>query len=186
MTSKPPQLNVRAKALYKFVPENEEELDLNEGDIVIIFEKHEDGWCVGNFDGKVGYFPSAYVEELPPPQPRPVKAAPSTPKLTEAPPLEIKQVGTSENSPVTTPHSARAHLKSADDSGINTRPTGSPRQLPNPGHGTMRKGKLFDISRKIFKLRHNEGWSEYWNLNFNYSHNCDMHGFSLHICDVSI
>jgi hypothetical protein len=139
MTSKP-QLNIRAKALYRFVPENEEELDLNEGDIVIIYEKHDDGWCVGNFDGKVGYFPAAYIEELPPPQQRPVKAAPSTPKLAEAPPLEIKQVGTLDNaSPATTPHSARPTLKSADDSGINARPTGSPRQLPNPGHGTMRK-----------------------------------------------
>jgi hypothetical protein len=145
MTSKP-QLNIRAKALYRFVPENEEELDLNEGDVVIIYEKHDDGWCVGNFDGKVGYFPAAYIEELPPPQQRPVKAAPSTPKLAEAPPLEIKQVGTPDNaSPATTPHSARPTLKSADDSGINARPTGSPRQLPNPGHGTMRKGKFIDL-----------------------------------------
>ena len=130
MASKP-QLNIRAKALYRFVPENEQELDFNEGDIIIIYEKHEDGWSVGNLDGKVGYFPTTYVEELPSPQPRPVKAAPSTPKATETPPLEIKQIPTPDNASPNTDRNNRSR-KSADDS-ANSRTTSS-RQLTNPNN----------------------------------------------------
>jgi hypothetical protein len=73
------------------VPENEEELDLQEGDIVKVTEKHEDGWCVAVFNGKIGYVPANYLEEIVEPTPiqkqRPLKPAPPIPQKPKSDPV---------------------------------------------------------------------------------------------------
>nr|XP_054405416.1 nostrin isoform X3 [Pongo abelii] len=53
------------KALYSFQARQDDELNLEKGDIVIIHEKKEEGWWFGSLNGKKGHFPAAYVEELP-------------------------------------------------------------------------------------------------------------------------
>lgn len=35
------------QALYTYVPQNEDELELQEGDLVSVMEKCDDGWFVG-------------------------------------------------------------------------------------------------------------------------------------------
>lgn len=35
------------QALYSYVPQNEDELELKEGDLVSVMEKCDDGWFVG-------------------------------------------------------------------------------------------------------------------------------------------
>lgn len=35
------------QALYSYVPQNEDELELQEGDLVSVMEKCDDGWFVG-------------------------------------------------------------------------------------------------------------------------------------------
>lgn len=35
------------QALYNYMPRNEDELELNEGDVVDVMEKCDDGWFVG-------------------------------------------------------------------------------------------------------------------------------------------
>ncbi|XP_051261015.1 nostrin [Dicentrarchus labrax] len=55
----------KCKALYSFTPEQEDELNLKEGDLLDIYEKEENGWWFGELNGKTGHFPSTYVEELP-------------------------------------------------------------------------------------------------------------------------
>lgn len=54
------------RALYKYKPQNEDELELLEGDTVYVLEKCDDGWYVGSSDrtGAFGTFPGNYVEKI--------------------------------------------------------------------------------------------------------------------------
>ncbi|XP_029937373.1 nostrin [Myripristis murdjan] len=55
----------KCKALYDFTSEQEDELNLKEGDLLDIYLKEDNGWWYGALDGQIGHFPSSYVEELP-------------------------------------------------------------------------------------------------------------------------
>uniref|UniRef100_A0A8D2A9H7 Nostrin n=1 Tax=Sus scrofa TaxID=9823 RepID=A0A8D2A9H7_PIG len=57
--------NGLCKALYSFQARQDDELNLEKGDIVTIHKKKEEGWWFGSLKGKRGHFPAAYVEELP-------------------------------------------------------------------------------------------------------------------------
>ncbi|XP_036042215.1 nostrin isoform X2 [Onychomys torridus] len=57
--------NHLCKALYTFQARQDDELNLEKGDIVTLHEKKEEGWWFGSLNGKKGHFPAAYVEELP-------------------------------------------------------------------------------------------------------------------------
>ncbi|XP_076258700.1 cbl-associated protein isoform X5 [Rhynchophorus ferrugineus] len=54
------------RALYKYTPQNDDELELLEGDTVYVLEKCDDGWYVGSSDrtGGFGTFPGNYVEKI--------------------------------------------------------------------------------------------------------------------------
>ncbi|XP_073258737.1 intersectin-1-like [Porites lutea] len=55
------------KALYEFEPRNPDELQLDEGDIVVIDQgakKPPPGWLYGETNGKKGLFPENYVEKI--------------------------------------------------------------------------------------------------------------------------
>ena len=57
----------KAKALYEYAAENrEEEIDLLEGDVVLVEYKAENGWWVGinTRTQRNGIFPGTYVEEM--------------------------------------------------------------------------------------------------------------------------
>ena len=57
----------RAKVLYDYDAENEDELTIREGDIIVILDKHleDSGWWKGELAGKSGVFPDNFVELLP-------------------------------------------------------------------------------------------------------------------------
>ncbi|KAL3969999.1 wingless-type MMTV integration site family, member 1 [Sarotherodon galilaeus] len=55
----------KCKAIYSFTPEHDDELALNEGDLLDVYSKEENGWWFGMLNGQTGHFPSTYVEELP-------------------------------------------------------------------------------------------------------------------------
>ncbi|RXG72604.1 Sorbin and SH3 domain-containing protein 1 [Armadillidium vulgare] len=59
------QDSVPYRALYNYKPQNEDELELIEGDIVLVMEKCDDGWFVGTSKrtGLFGTFPGNYVEK---------------------------------------------------------------------------------------------------------------------------
>ena len=69
----PPQLSPKppgsflAKSLYDFASSRSDELSLSEGDVVLVTSRtpngDEDGWWLGQLDGKTGLFPTNYVEE---------------------------------------------------------------------------------------------------------------------------
>ncbi|XP_055687283.1 sorbin and SH3 domain-containing protein 1 isoform X34 [Lutzomyia longipalpis] len=54
------------RALYKYRPQNPDEMEMEEGDIVYVLEKCDDGWFVGTSQrtGCFGTFPGNYVEKL--------------------------------------------------------------------------------------------------------------------------
>ncbi|XP_053145782.1 proto-oncogene vav isoform X2 [Hemicordylus capensis] len=52
-----------AKARYNFCARDRTELSLTEGDIIKILKKGQAGWWKGEIYGRVGWFPSNYVEE---------------------------------------------------------------------------------------------------------------------------
>jgi len=47
-----------------------DELDLHEGDVIVVHERRIDGWFCGTHlrSGKIGHFPSTFVEPIPPGQ----------------------------------------------------------------------------------------------------------------------
>ncbi|XP_045908829.1 guanine nucleotide exchange factor VAV3-like isoform X2 [Micropterus dolomieu] len=52
-----------AVARYDFCSRDTRELSLLQGDIITIYSKMSNGWWKGEIDGRVGWFPSTYVEE---------------------------------------------------------------------------------------------------------------------------
>ncbi|XP_058460024.1 sorbin and SH3 domain-containing protein 1 isoform X4 [Malaya genurostris] len=54
------------RALYNYKPQNSDELELLEGDVVYVLEKCDDGWYVGTSarTGCFGTFPGNYVKKL--------------------------------------------------------------------------------------------------------------------------
>ncbi|KAL1122391.1 hypothetical protein AAG570_003796 [Ranatra chinensis] len=54
------------RVLYNYKPQNDDELELREGDIVYVMEKCDDGWYVGSThaNGQFGTFPGNYVQRI--------------------------------------------------------------------------------------------------------------------------
>ena len=63
----PPPCLALCKSLYDFVASRDDELSLTENDIVTVISKipngDEDGWWLGELNGKSGVFPASYVED---------------------------------------------------------------------------------------------------------------------------
>ncbi|KAM5163373.1 CD2-associated protein isoform 2-T2 [Mantella aurantiaca] len=92
----------QCKALFDYVPQNEDELELKVGDILDITEEVEEGWWSGTRSGRTGLFPSNFVKELElsddaesqessedtEPTAAPAGASPSSPALSPANSLE--------------------------------------------------------------------------------------------------
>ncbi|KAG0703357.1 Vinexin [Chionoecetes opilio] len=57
---------VQYRALYNYKPQNDDELELMENDLVMVMEKCDDGWFVGTSrrTGLFGTFPGNYVEKV--------------------------------------------------------------------------------------------------------------------------
>ncbi|XP_036397358.1 cytoplasmic protein NCK2 [Megalops cyprinoides] len=56
-------LNVPALVKFAYAAEREDELTLVKGTRVVVMEKCSDGWWRGSYAGRVGWFPSNYVQE---------------------------------------------------------------------------------------------------------------------------
>jgi len=58
----------RARVVFSYVAENDDELTLNVGDTITILQKklEDAGWWKGELRGKVGVFPDNFVELLQP------------------------------------------------------------------------------------------------------------------------
>ncbi|CAB0002311.1 unnamed protein product [Nesidiocoris tenuis] len=59
-------LELSYRVLYNYKPQNDDELELKEGDVVYVMEKCDDGWYVGSLhrNGQFGTFPGNYVDRI--------------------------------------------------------------------------------------------------------------------------
>ena len=64
--SQPVPAQNKAQAAYDYKPMNGDELELARGDVLVIEEKHDDGWCTGMNErtGARGVFPANYTKPL--------------------------------------------------------------------------------------------------------------------------
>jgi bifunctional DNA-binding transcriptional regulator/antitoxin component of YhaV-PrlF toxin-antitoxin module len=58
----PAPLHETVVALYDFEAVNAEELNIKEGDVIIVTKKDDSGWWEGSLNGQTGVFPANYVE----------------------------------------------------------------------------------------------------------------------------
>ncbi|XP_054258288.1 SH3 domain-containing kinase-binding protein 1-like [Macrosteles quadrilineatus] len=54
----------RCKVLFSYQPANDDELELQVGDLIDILSEVEEGWWRGKLNGQVGVFPSNFVSEV--------------------------------------------------------------------------------------------------------------------------
>lgn len=65
-TAGPPRASRKlVRANYSFQAENKEEMTLTKGDVVSVVQEVDEGWWLGECNGRRGLFPSNYVEPLP-------------------------------------------------------------------------------------------------------------------------
>lgn len=55
---------VRVKAAFDFDPQEDGELKLKKGDIIVVLDRSDPNWWRGTCNGKEGMFPAPYVTEL--------------------------------------------------------------------------------------------------------------------------
>jgi len=55
---------IKVRAIYKFKGTNNDELKFKKDDIITITQKEDGGWWEGTLDGRTGWFPSNYVEDI--------------------------------------------------------------------------------------------------------------------------
>jgi len=68
-TAPPPQQpqqssQPKAKAMYAYAGQTQDELSFKDGDIIIIHKKDPGGWWEGELNGKRGWIPANYVQEI--------------------------------------------------------------------------------------------------------------------------
>ncbi|KNC50947.1 cortactin isoform F [Thecamonas trahens ATCC 50062] len=59
----PPATKETCTAVYDYEATDDTELSFNEGDVITVLEKIDDGWWSGELNGNVGVFPANYVEQ---------------------------------------------------------------------------------------------------------------------------
>ena len=143
-----PLICPRARALYAFDPENEDEMPLRKGDIIENVEKADAGWWVGDCNGRHGLFPANYVEMVTGTQSAPISAgrSPVAPLIPSSNPTSSysslpasAQSYQSSNSPLPS-GPASANDPSRDSFGASNNSSFNPnrsQQFSNPPSGPM-------------------------------------------------
>jgi len=54
----------RLKAIFSYAPVQDDELQLDVGDVIQFMDEIEEGWWKGELKGRVGIFPSNFVAEV--------------------------------------------------------------------------------------------------------------------------
>lgn len=51
-------------ALYKFVPQENEDLEMRPGDMITLLEDSSEDWWKGKIDDRTGFFPANFVQRV--------------------------------------------------------------------------------------------------------------------------
>jgi hypothetical protein len=62
-----PNSSTRVRVAKGFEAQQSGDIPLRRGDTVVILKRQDNGWCLGESDGKIGFFPNECVKELQPP-----------------------------------------------------------------------------------------------------------------------
>jgi hypothetical protein len=62
-----PTSSTRVRVAKGFEAQQSGDIPLRRGDTVVILKRQDNGWCLGESDGKIGFFPNECVKELQPP-----------------------------------------------------------------------------------------------------------------------
>lgn len=54
----------QCRVVFSYKQDHEDELNLNVGEVIEVLGEEEEGWWRGVLNGKVGVFPSNFVEEI--------------------------------------------------------------------------------------------------------------------------
>ena len=54
----------RAKVVYSYAPQNEDELKLEVDEVIEVLDEVEEGWWKGALNGHIGVFPSNFVVQI--------------------------------------------------------------------------------------------------------------------------
>lgn len=126
--------NRRCKAVYSYTQNNNDELTLVVGDIIEFLGEVEEGWWRGKLSGKIGVFPSNFVEAF----------SSASPILTNR--RITNNNGTANNNN----HRSGASLNSSREDLVSSTTSSekdAPSLPPKPG--------LYIISKYIYKLTEN-------------------------------
>ncbi|ORX53664.1 hypothetical protein DM01DRAFT_1336195 [Hesseltinella vesiculosa] len=97
-----PSSEPKYKAIYPFETDQDGELAIEMGDLIEVIEQDDNGWWLAKKNGKEGWVPSNYLEEVVEEKPTPPPPAP--PARTRRPPPAIPPAETVEqHSPLPTP-----------------------------------------------------------------------------------
>ena len=55
-------ISLSVLAIYDYQQDKDDELSFNEGQIIYVIRKNDDGWWEGSMEGMTGLFPGNYVE----------------------------------------------------------------------------------------------------------------------------
>jgi len=76
-----PSCSFQAKSLYEFLSTRSDELSLEVNDVILVTSRapngDEDGWWLGQLNGKTGLFPTNYVEECKQPESSEIPGSPN-------------------------------------------------------------------------------------------------------------
>ncbi|XP_035687140.1 SH3 domain-containing kinase-binding protein 1-like isoform X1 [Branchiostoma floridae] len=143
---KAPKPVEKAKVLFDYTAENEDELTLKVGEVIIIRSKEsvDSGWWEGEVGGRVGVFPDNFVELLPPEEqgpdvpPRQVlrKVLPPRPKKPPPPSASVKPVGGPNKLSHDKKHEEK-HDEKAEKKEHTDKPTNKPDDLPARHLGSL-------------------------------------------------
>ena len=59
-----PKAEPKCKVVYTYEAQDDDELSIKVGDIIVVISKDPSGWWLGRLNGIIGQFPGNYVEEV--------------------------------------------------------------------------------------------------------------------------
>ena len=146
----------RGRLLYDFEAENEGELSVAAGEIIILLEKISDDFWIGQYSGSRGFVQADYLEVIEDKRnaPTPPKRKVATPKLKSKPKAGPPPVPSRENKPATSQSSQQVSSYPVEEKGSAKTPPPVPSRANKPvTKSNERQNKVSSRLKHIHELR---------------------------------